>query len=284
MAQRSAVRRMMPLIVVGGVVIALAAAVWFGQRSLMYPADRSAVPPAGELLPGAVDVTLTTSDDVALGAWYLEPAEPCTAAVLVAQGNGGNRAGRVELAQAIHERGFGVLLFDYRGYGGNQGSPSEQGLARDVRAARTYLLQDAGVAPDELIYLGESLGTGVVSELATEYPPTALVLRSPMTSFADVVRALYKVPVGWLLRDRYPVLANVEQLTGPIAVVYGSADTMVPAAQSRAVAQAARDAGTEVVEAEVVGAFHNDGGLAQGEVLMDALVEVARIGGVRGCG
>jgi len=140
------------------------------------------------------------------------------------------------------------------------------------------------VAPDELIYLGESLGTGVVSELATEYPPTALVLRSPMTSFADVVRALYKVPIGWLLRDRYPVLANVEQLTGPIAVVYGSADTMVPAAQSRAVAQAARDAGTEVVEAEVVGAFHNDGGLAQGETLMDALVEVARIGGVTGCG
>jgi len=283
---------MMPLIVVGGVVIALAAAVWFGQRSLMYPADRSAVPPAGELLPGAVDVTLTTSDDVALGAWYLEPAEPCTAAVLVAQGNGGNRAGRVELAQAIHERGFGVLLFDYRGYGGNQGSPSEQGLARDVRAARSYLLQEAGVAPDELIYLGESVGTGVVSELATEYPPTALVLRSPMTSFADVARALYKVPIGWLLRDRYPVLANVEQLTGPIAVVYGSADTMVPAAQSRAVAQAARDAGAEVVEAEVVGAveaevvgaFHNDGGLAQGETLMDALVEVARIGGVTGCG
>ena len=227
---------------------------------------------------------MTTADDVALGAWYLEPAEPCTAAVLVAQGNGGNRAGRVELAQAIHERGFGVLLFDYRGYGGNQGSPSEQGLARDVRAARSYLLQEAGVAPDELIYLGESVGTGVVSELATEYPPTALVLRSPMTSFADVARALYKVPIGWLLRDRYPVLANVEQLTGPIAVVYGSADTMVPAAQSRAVAQAARDAGAEVVEAEVVGAFHNDGGLAQGETLMDALVEVARIGGVTGCG
>src|SRR5665647_3228961 len=85
MAQRSAVRRMMPLIVVGGVVIALAAAVWFGQRSLMYPADRSAVPPAGELLPGAVDVTLTTSDDVALGAWYLEPAEPCTAATKAAR-------------------------------------------------------------------------------------------------------------------------------------------------------------------------------------------------------
>src|SRR5665647_2032654 len=166
MAQRSAVRRMMPLIVVGGVVIALAAAVWFGQRSLMYPADRSAVPPAGE------------------------------------------------------------LLFDYRGYGGNQGSPSEQGLARDVRAARSYLLQEAGVAPDELIYLGESVGTGVVSELATEYPPTALVLRSPMTSFADVARALYKVPIGRLLRDRYPVLANVEQLTGPIAVVVEGADDL----------------------------------------------------------
>lgn len=219
--------------VVLGVGLVLVATVWLGQRSQIYHPDRTTVPSAAQMLPGAHDVILATSDHLALRAWYLPPAGSCRAAVLVAQGNGGNRAGRVGLAQAIHDRGFGVLLFDYRGYGGNAGQPSEAGLALDARAARTFLLNDAGVAQEELIYLGESIGAGVASELAVEHPPAAMVLRSPMTSLADVVQALYGVPVGWVLRDRYPVRENVEHVNVPIAVVYGTADTMVPAAQSR---------------------------------------------------
>jgi len=271
-------------VVVLVVVFALVAVVWLGQRSLIYHPDRTTVPSAAQMLPGARDVTLTTSDNLALGAWYLPPSGSCRAAVLVAQGNGGNRAGRVGLARAINDRGFGVLLLDYRGYGGNPGRPSEAGLARDARAARTFLLEDAGVEQRELIYLGESIGTGVASRLAVEHPPAAMVLRSPMTSLADVVQALYGVPVGWILRDHFPVRENVEQVSVPIAVVYGSADTTVPAAQSRELAQAARDAGTAVLEVEVPGAEHNDGGLAHGEALTDALLDVAEIAGVTGCG
>ena len=273
---------MTPIWVIVGVGVALAATVWFGQRSQMYHPDRSAPPPAAQVLPGAHDVTLATSDGLALGAWYVPPTS-CDAVVLVAHGNGGNRAGRAGLARAIADRGFGVLLFDYRGYGGNAGQPTEQGLALDARAARGFLL-DEGVAATDLIYLGESLGTGVVSELAVEHPPAAMVLRSPMTSFADVVQALYDLPIGWVLRDRFPVQEHVAQVTVPIAVVYGSGDTVVPAEQSQVVAQTAREAGADVVEVTVPGADHNDTVLAEGVALTDALVAVARLAGVTGCG
>lgn len=267
--------------VVTVVVAVLFIAVWLGQRSLIYLPDRSTPPPAAEVVPGAHDVTLHTADGLTLAAWYLPPSGPCRAAVLVAHGNGGNRAGRAELARALGERGFGVLLPDYRGYGGNPGSPSAAGLAQDVRVARTFLLEDGGIAPDRLVYLGESLGTGVVSELAAEHPPAALVLRSPFTSFGDVVRSLYGVPLGPLLRDRYPVVEHVRGLDVPLAVVLGDADTLVPPEQSRAVARAA---GTDAVVVEVPGAGHNDPVLAHGPALVEALVEVAGRGGVTGCG
>lgn len=283
MTKRSKARVVVP-VVGGAVVLALVATVWFGQRSLIYHPDRSPVPPAADVLPGGRDVTFTTSDDVTLGAWYLPPSGTCTAAVLVAHGNGGNRAGRATLAQAIHDRGFGVLLLDYRGYGGNGGRPSEEGLARDARAARTFLLDEAGIPPEDLVYLGESIGTGVVSRLAVEHPPAAMVLRSPMTSFPAVVQALYGVPLSWILHDRYPVQEDVERGSVPLAVVYGAGDTLVPAAQSRAVAQTARGTGVDVVQVEVPGADHNDPALAEGEQLMDALVAVADLAGVTGCG
>src|SRR3712207_9148720 len=86
--------------------------------------------------------------------------------VLVAAGNGGNREHRALLARALAAEGLAVLLFDYRGYGGNPGSPSEDGLALDVRAAREWLVGEGGVPQERLVYLGESLGCAVVTELA----------------------------------------------------------------------------------------------------------------------
>ena len=264
------------------IVLALGAVVWFGQRSLMYHPDRTPVPGAAEALAGGRDVVLTTADGLELGAWYIPPADGCEAAVLVSPGNGGSRAGRVGLAEAVHRPGFGVLLVDYRGYGGNPGAPSEAGLTLDARAARDALLE-AGIAGDRILYLGESLGTGVVSELAAEHPPAAVVLRSPMTSFGALVDELYGTPLGWMLRDRYPVAHHVREVTVPVAVVYGESDSLVPPEQSRAVAQAARDAGADVLEVAVPGADHNDAVLAQGDALVGAVVDAARLAGVPGC-
>jgi pimeloyl-ACP methyl ester carboxylesterase len=170
-----------------------------------------------------------------------------------------------------------VLLFDYRGYGGNPGHPSEEGLALDVRAARRFLIgQD--IPEDRLLYFGESLGAAVVTELATEHPPAGLVLRSPFRDLAAVGRVHYPfLPVGALLRDRYPVVEHISRVNVPTTVVYGSSDGIVPPEQSRAVAEAARGPTTLVA---IEGADHNDLALLNGRELIDAVVDLAgRIGG-----
>jgi pimeloyl-ACP methyl ester carboxylesterase len=263
------------------VVALLLVAVWVGQRRLIYLPDRRAVPPAAEVLPGARDVRLATEDGLELGAWLV----PATAAdrgmtVLVAGGNAGDRSLRAPLARALAGAGLSVLLFDYRGYGGNPGSPAERGLARDVRAARRFLVDQARVPPDRLLYLGESLGAAVVTELATEHPPAGLVLRSPFVDLAAVGRVHYPfLPVGALLRDRYPVADRLAEVGVPTVVVYGTGDTVVPPAQSLAVAAAAGGP-TETVRVD--GADHNDPSLLNGAELIDAVVRLAdRVGGTR---
>lgn len=256
------------------VAILLLVMVWALQRRLVYFPATQQVPPAGQVLGQGRDVVLETADGLRLGAWHLPPRHPDRdVTVLVANGNGGDRSMRAPLAEALARRGLGLLLFDYRGYGGNPGSPSEEGLALDVRAARRYLVEDVGVRPDRLLYFGESLGGAVVTELASEYPPAGLVLRSPFVDLASVGRHHYPyLPVGLLLRDRYPLVEHLAEVDVPVVVVYGTGDTIVPAEQSRAVARAAPG---PVRSVEVAGADHNDLALLSGDRLVDAVVRLA---------
>lgn len=256
------------------VIVGLLALTWGLQRRLIYYPDRSAPPPAAVVLPGAADVVLRTSDGLVLGGWSVPPTGPDRAvAVLVANGNGGNRMDRAALARRLAAEGCTVLLFDYRGYGGNPGSPSEAGLAADVRAAQRYLEDVAGVPAERQIYFGESLGAAVVTGLATERPPGGLLLRSPFIDLAAAGRVHYPVlPVGLLLRDRFPVTELIGRVRVPTVVVYGSADGVVPPEQSRAVADAAPGLLRTV---RIEGADHNDPVLLDGAALIAAVVELA---------
>jgi pimeloyl-ACP methyl ester carboxylesterase len=221
------------------------------------------------VLPGAREVGYRTEDGLDLRAWYRPAVGPNRATALFAPGNGGDRSLRAPLAAALAEHGIATLLVDYRGYGGNPGSPSSAGLARDVRAARRYLLDELRAAPHRLFYLGESLGCAVVVELATEHPPAGLLLRSPFVSLASVARVHYPfIPVGALLPDRYPVAARLSRVTVPTTVIYGGADAVVPPAQSRAVARAA---GGPVSVVEVPGADHNDPVFLDGQPMLEAV-------------
>ncbi|HEX2263132.1 MAG TPA: alpha/beta hydrolase, partial [Pseudonocardiaceae bacterium] len=146
------------MLILAAVVLAVLALAWIFQRRLIYLPDSAAVPPAAEVVPGARDVTVRTEDGLALGAYLVPPSGADRGmTVLVAPGNAGSRVLRVPLAQRLAARGFGVLLIDYRGYAGNPGSPSEQGLVADGHAAYQYLVRQAGVPPQRLVYFGESL-------------------------------------------------------------------------------------------------------------------------------
>lgn len=244
------------LVLLAGMVVAM---LWALQRQLVYFPDASPVPPASEVIDGARDVTLHTEDGLALGAWYVPPSgsggPALDIAVLVAPGNGGNRVGRAGLARELSRRGLAVLLMDYRGYGGNPGTPSEAGLAADALAA-TEALEQLGYPADRTIYFGESLGTGVVAALQARRPPAGLVLRSPFTDLADVGAHHYPwLPVRQLLRDRFPVVGHLASSEVPVTVIYADRDSVVPTRLSAEVAATAPGLVEEVV---LRGADHND--------------------------
>jgi pimeloyl-ACP methyl ester carboxylesterase len=263
------------VVLVGGLVMAGLAGL---QRQLIYFPDTSSPGPAARAVPGAEDVRLRTEDGLDLDAW-LVPAKPTVdrgLAVLLLPGNGGNRGGRAGLAQLLSRAGFTTLLLDYRGYGGNPGTPSEDGLARDADAASAWL-DERGFAADRTIYLGESLGTGVAAALASRRPPAGLVLRSPFTDLAAVGSHHYPwLPVRLLLRDRFPVLEHVRGSDVPTVVIHGTADEIVPSSQSAEVAQAA----PRLVEEKVLrGVAHNDPVMFGPEVVAAVTRVADHIGG-----
>ncbi len=247
-------RGLLVLVLLAGAVVAM---LWALQRQLIYFPDSTPLPPAADVIAGASDVMLHTSDGLELGAWFV-PADPTSdtgMAVLFAPGNGGNRAGRAGLAEELSDRGLAVLLMDYRGYGGNPGSPSEDGLAADADAA-VAALQEVGYPPHRTIYFGESLGSGVVAALQARHPPAGLVLRSPFTELADVGAHHYPwLPVRALIRDRFPVVDHLAASDVPVTVIYGLRDSVVPSELSARVADQAPSLAERVVLAE---ADHND--------------------------
>jgi len=246
-------------------VVGFMGVVWVLQRSMIYFPTRH----LGPRPPGVEEATFTTSDGLELGGWFFPARGSDGRAVLISNGNAGNRGHRVLLAEALRDRGWAVLLYDYRGYGGNPGRPSQQGLAKDARAAVSWLADRDDVDADRIAYFGESLGAGVAAALAAERPPAALVLRSPFTSLVDLGRVHYPfLPVGVLLRDRFPVVEQMRSYDGPVLVIWGDADTIVPPDQSATVAEAAHRSRHVVI----AGADHNDRPLLDGEEFVEAVV------------
>ena len=253
-----------------GSVIVLMAAVFLLQRHLIYLPGGDLLAPAAAGVPGAEPLTFTTADGVDLDAWYVPADGEAVGAVLVLHGNAGNRSHRGPLAAALRRAGLATLLVDYRGYGGNSGRPTQDGLLADARAAATALQRRSGFDRDRMIYFGESLGAGVATGLAAERPPAALVLRSPFPSLVAVGRHVYPwLPVATLLRDRYPADEWIARYDGPTLVVAGDADTIIPLPLSRRLA----DAAGGPVDVEVVaGVGHNDRALLDGEQFIGAIV------------
>lgn len=235
------------------------------QRSFLYFPLSQAPPPIASVLPGAEEVQLKTDDGIALSGWF-RAGPPGAITVVVFNGNAGDRSHRAPLATALHRAGFGVLLFDYRGYAGQPGTPSEDGLAADARAAVTHVQRRGDVDPGRIAYFGESLGAAVAVRLATERPPFALVLRSPFTTLEDMAKLHYPwLPAGPLLVDRYGSIDRIGEVRAPLLVIAGTRDGIVPLSQSRRLFDAANEPKRFIA---IDGADHNDLALLAGDRLI----------------
>jgi len=228
----------------------------FLEESLIFFPARY---PAGEWEPAGLvfeDAWFETADGTRLHGWFVPHADPC-AAILFCHGNAGNLSGRADVLRVIHDRvGAAVLIFDYRGYGRSEGSPNEQGVLADARAARAWLGDRAGIAQSEVVLLGRSIGAAVAVDLAAADGARALVLESTFTSLPDLAALYYPwLPVRWLMRNRFNSLDKIGNYHGPLLQSHGDADTIVPLEYGRRLFEAANEPKEFLV---LHGEDHND--------------------------
>jgi fermentation-respiration switch protein FrsA (DUF1100 family) len=184
------------------------------------------------------DLEITAAGGVRLQAWYM-PTEDPLGEVLVCHGNAGSIADRIDLAQAFHQLGWSVLLFDYRGYGNSTGSPDEEGTYADAEAAFDALAELNG-SPDSIVVYGESLGAAVAIELARRRTLAAVIVESAFTSLPDVGAEAYPfLPVRMLARYRYDSRSKVRSLDAPLLLIHSPADETVPVAHAHSLLEAA---------------------------------------------
>jgi uncharacterized protein len=215
--------------------VAFVALLYVMQRRLIYAPDTATPDPPRAGVAGIEVLHLQSGDGTLLLAWYLPPAKPDGPVVLYLHGNGGHIGYRSERLRTFHAAGWGALLLEYRGYGGNPGTPTEAGLALDAEAG-LGALQRMGVPSERTVLWGESLGSNLAVRLAARETFAAVILESPFTSMVALGKKLYPfVPVGLLLKDRFDTASRIAAVRSPVLVLQGGRDRLVPPAMSRAV-------------------------------------------------
>jgi uncharacterized protein len=175
------------------------------------------------------DAWFASADGTRLNGWYL-PCEQPRATVLYCHGNGGNVAYWSAAARQLRDRvGVSVMLFDYRGYGRSEGTPTEQGVLADARSARAWLSRREGLAESQIVLMGRSLGGGVAVDLAAADGARALVLESTFTSMPDVGKTMFPLlPLRLLMETRFDSERKIRNYRGPLLQSHGTADRLIP--------------------------------------------------------
>ncbi len=233
----------------------LLAALYFFQRNMMYFPAGQRPSPESMGIAKPIEVDVTTSDNITITGWYWPADNEDTYTVIHFHGNAQEYLARMQKSAGFYNEGYGFLFAEYRGFGGNDGKPSEQGFYADARAYIDYLV-DQGIPLDRIVVYGESIGTGVTVQMAREYDVAAIMLESPFTTIPDVARATHWMfPLDLLMKDQYRNIDKIAYIKMPKFIVHGSADELVPLSM----AQRLYDASKEPKQITVLdGATHYD--------------------------
>jgi dipeptidyl aminopeptidase/acylaminoacyl peptidase len=244
------------LLFVAAIYIAVLAVLYFRQRDLIYP-GAGGRPGLVASEAGFEEVWLATDDGLKLRALYRAP-RPGMPTLLMFHGNGHAVSGSAAAMRPLIGDGYGMLLSEYRGFGGNPGHPSEQGLYRDARAAWGWL-QRKGVSPGRIVIVGYSLGSGVAVQLALEHPPRALVLIAGYTDIPHVTRQHYPwIPANLLVTERFRTIDKLPRIACPILLLHGRNDDTIPFDNSVELAGAQPAAKLELVAGTGHGIIYRD--------------------------
>jgi fermentation-respiration switch protein FrsA (DUF1100 family) len=220
--------RMGFLAVAVAVYVGLVLLLFFAQRHLLYHPDQTVPVPAEYGVGEMQTVPVATADGLRLHAWWRPPRTAESPVIAYFHGNSGHIGGRAAKVRPYLDAGYGVLLLSYRYNAGVGGSPSEENLFADGRAALAFL-QAAGIPDDRIVLYGESLGSGVAVAMAAEHRIGALVLEAPYNNMAKLAQHHYWYsPARWLVRDRFDSESRIAGVGVPLLVVHGDQDAVIP--------------------------------------------------------
>lgn len=227
------------LLVFAVLYAALVVAMYIFQRKLMYlPANNIGLPASYGLADFAEDFA-TTKDGVKMQLWYRKP-NPGFPTVLYFHGNAGHMGDRAGIFAALAQKGFGLLAVSYRGYGKSGGEPSEQGLYNDARTAIQYLLEHKQTPINRIMIFGESLGTGVATQMAVEYDISMLILQAPYRSVSGRAGEIYYfIPVKQLIKDKFQSIKKIAKVKAPLLIFHGEKDDVIPIRHGKTMLEAA---------------------------------------------
>ena len=248
-----------PILRSAAAIAALLAAAYLAAIGYLFAFQRDYVfKPTGALasaaekgLPGVEVITLKTADGTTLTGWF-QPAEPGKPTLLYFHGNAGNVSERAKRFRQVVDSGFGFLAMSYRGFAGSEGSPSESALVSDGLEIFDWLAKRS----DAIVIYGESLGTGVATEVAAQRQARALVLEAPFAAALDIAAATYPwVPVSFLMRDPFLSREHILSVEEPVLVIHGTADQVIPVEQGRRLFDVAHEPKSLAV---IEGGTHSD--------------------------
>lgn len=222
------------LVIIAAAIIYVAICVYMylQQRNLQYFPANKRLTPAGVGLQHVSEESLKTSDGETIAAWFSQ-ARPGMPTVLFFHGNGGEIGDRPKRMAYYQSQGFGALFVSYRGYGKSTGTISESGFITDALTAHVWL-SNRGVNTEQIVVVGESLGTGVGVQLAAQRSVAALALEAPYMSAADVASGIYWwLPVRLLMKDTFDTKSFISNIKVPLLIQHGDADTIIPVEHGR---------------------------------------------------
>jgi len=202
-------------------------ATYFFQRNLLYhPTENNYF--GDELLVSIEKVKIKTKDNIELLSWYHSKNINDYKTILFLHGNAGSLENRIHKINHFKDMDINFLLIAWRGFSGNKGKPTEQGLYEDARSAVRWL-KSKGILEKNIIIYGESLGTGIATEIAQNKNFAGIILESPFTSMIDAGKTKYSyLPVKFLLKDKYESNKKIKNIKSPILIMHGKVDNLVP--------------------------------------------------------
>lgn len=219
----------------------------FQQRLVFFPTSGPYAATPGGIDLSWRDVSLTTDDGLRIAAWFIDGPTEDAPLVLFFHGNAGDMSHRLATVSALHELGAATLMIDYRGYGRSEGSPDEQGLYRDARAAWRWLTAEAGYDPGRIVLFGRSIGGPVAAWLAARERPAGLVLESAFTSLPDLAAWHYPwLPARWLTRYKFDTRTTIARTECPVLIAHSPDDEIVPFHHAQALTDVRPDATRQV--------------------------------------